>query len=114
MRERVADEYGFQRGVVGEVRMFEGEAGQGLQLREAIFFELHRVVIVEIVDADDRMPLGDQAFGKVESDEPGRAGDENVHVDLFWVIDTWEKMPDALSARRERLRYFARKKTVPL
>lgn len=70
MRERVADEYGFQRGVVGEVRMFEGEAGQGLQLREAIFFELHRVVIVEIVDADDRMPLGDQAFGKVESDEP--------------------------------------------
>ena len=41
MRERVADEYGFQRGVVGEVRMFEGEAGQGLQLREAIFFELH-------------------------------------------------------------------------
>ena len=47
--------------------MFEGEAGQGLQLREAIFFELHRVVIVEIVDADDRMPLGDQAFGKVES-----------------------------------------------
>ena len=67
----VLDEYGFQRGVVGEVRMFEGEAGQGLQLREAIFFELHRVVIVEIVDADDRMPLGDQAFGKVES---GRAG----------------------------------------
>ena len=59
MRERVAAEYGFQRGIIGEIRMLEGESGQGPQLRKAILLELYRIVIVEVVDADDRMPLGD-------------------------------------------------------
>ena len=59
MRERVAAEYGFQRGIIGEIRMLEGESGQAPQLRKAILLELYRIVIVEVVDADDRMPLGD-------------------------------------------------------
>ena len=82
MGERVAAEKVLQRGVVGEVRQGEGEAGKPFKLREAVLLELDRVIVVEVVDADDGVPLGDQPFGKVESDESGCAGNENVHVVL--------------------------------
>ncbi len=79
MGKGVAGENGLQRGVVGKVRVFEGEAGQGQQLRQPILFELYGVIVIEAVEAHDRVTLGKQAFGKMKADESGCASDENVH-----------------------------------
>ena len=55
--------------------------GGKTQLPQAGILQLHVVIIVEIVDADDRMPLGHEPAGEVEADEAGDAGHE--HGRLF-------------------------------
>jgi len=57
------------------------ETGKILQLLEPIPFQLRIVIIVQVVQADDRMPLLQEALGQVESYESGGAGYQNLfHV----------------------------------
>jgi hypothetical protein len=46
----------------------------------AVPLELHGIVIVKIINSKNLAPLIKQALGKMETDEPGRACDENFHT----------------------------------
>ena len=66
---------------VRKVDRVEGEAvaACGLQPVDAGLLQRHRVVFVEVVDADDDIPARQQALRKAVADEPGRAGNQNSH-----------------------------------
>ena len=53
--------------------------GRERESREARFLQLDVVIVVQIVDADDRIAPSEQRFGDVGSDESGRSGDEDRH-----------------------------------
>jgi len=66
--------------VIGHVHVREGETGVGFKFLQAVLLELHIVVVVQAVQADDGVPGFQKAPGKMKADEPGRAGDENMHA----------------------------------
>ena len=83
MAETFAREKGGHARPVGQVQRFETKArglGQGGQLRQAVFFQLHVVVIVAIVNAYHAVPVGQQPCSQVIADESCRAGYQNVHM----------------------------------
>ncbi len=63
---------------VGEVGLEPAVVGVLFQLRVAVELELNRVVVVEIVEAKDRMAVVQQTTGQMEADEASGAGDEDV------------------------------------
>src|SRR5579871_3314773 len=62
---------------VGKVELVETEAVDARELGEPRVLELRIVISVEIVDADDRATLRQQALRHVETDEAGGAGDQD-------------------------------------
>ena len=72
----------FQGLSVGQVDGLETEIRFFLQHPQTVFFQLYRVVIIEIVNAENLGSAGSEPFGEVKADEPGRARDENFHVML--------------------------------
>ncbi len=66
---------------IGDIELLEGEGGV-YELAESRFLEGDGVVVVEVVDADDLMSLGEQGFGEVETDEAGTSGDQDGGVFL--------------------------------
>jgi hypothetical protein len=50
-----------------------------LQSRQAVALELHVVVVVQVVQADNLVATVEQAQGRGHADETGSAGDENLH-----------------------------------
>ena len=67
-----------QRRQVGEVGFQPSVVGVRFQLRMAVALELHRVVVVEVVDSKDRMAVVQQTTGQMKADEAGGASDEDV------------------------------------
>lgn len=69
---------------VGKVELDEAEAvgvGGGGEVGEAVAFEGNGVVGVEVVDAEHvAVPSGEEAAGDMVTDEPGGAGDEDLHA----------------------------------
>ena len=63
---------------VGEVDLEPAVVGVLFQLRVAITLELNRVVVVEIVESEDRMAVVQQTTGQMKADEAGGASDEDV------------------------------------
>ncbi len=58
----------------------EGEIPQTLEQREARLLQLDVVIVVEVVDADDRIAALGQGLGGVKADETGRACDEKANI----------------------------------
>ncbi len=70
--------------MIGEIAADEAvvaipRPGRLLHVRDPVLLQLDRIIIVEIVDADDRFAAREQAKGAVHADEAGRAGDEDCH-----------------------------------
>ena len=63
---------------VGKVGLQPAVVGMRFQLRMAIELELHRVVVVEIIETKDRMAVVQQTTGQMEADKAGGASDEDV------------------------------------
>ncbi len=61
---------------VGDVQFLEFKRREASQLREPRLLESRIAMVVEIVDADDRASLLEQASRRVHPDEAGRAGHE--------------------------------------
>ena len=70
-------------GQLENVRLVEGEGRVGERALEVRLFDRPRVVVLERVDADHRVPVGQQPVGQVRSDEPGAAGDDDVTLHGF-------------------------------
>ena len=68
-------------GGIGEVRMVEGETlgVAAAEIGKPVVLELDRVVVVEIVEADDLVAAREQPRGQRVTDESCGAGDENGH-----------------------------------
>ena len=62
---------------VGDVDLLEPEVRKRLELREPGLFQPRIVIGIEVVEADDVVPVRQQAPRDVHADEPGRSGDEN-------------------------------------
>ena len=69
--------------VVTQVRFHAYVSGAFLKEGVAVALKLDRVVVVEVVDADDGMAEVEKFIGQMESDEAGGAGDEDVHITTF-------------------------------
>ncbi len=65
---------------VGQVGLVELEAVGVADGGEVGAFTGRVVVVVEVVEADDAVPVGDQSLDEVGADEPGGAGDEDGGV----------------------------------
>ena len=57
---------------------------KGFQFLQAVFLQGDIVVVVEVVDAHDGAALHvvEETLDEVGTDEAGRAGDEDVHIDV--------------------------------
>ena len=73
----VGGEQGGHARAVGEIEGVVAIARFGQQAVEPRLFQGRVVIVVEVVDADHRLPAGQQAAGGVEADEAGRSGDED-------------------------------------
>jgi hypothetical protein len=62
-----------------EVDLVEGETRAADEPGDVALLDRARVVIDERVDADDLVATGQQCLGKVRSNKPGDAGDDNAH-----------------------------------
>jgi len=82
MSEPVLLEARFQGGAVSQIDGREAEICVLLQDCQPILLELYRVVIIEIVDADDHFSGFEESLGEVKSDESGRSSDKNFHSRL--------------------------------
>ena len=67
-------------GAIGKIRAHELETGQFLQSGKARLFQADVVVVVEVVQADDRIAAFKQSPGAVVADETGGAGDQNLQA----------------------------------
>ncbi|MEY3459805.1 MAG: hypothetical protein RL215_2962 [Planctomycetota bacterium] len=71
----------FHCGAVFERKLLKLEFGTGLELCEAIEFELDGIVGIEVIDTDYGVAALEQFLGGVHADEACCAGDEDVcHV----------------------------------
>ncbi len=77
--EALAREQRLHARAVGQVEPLEAKARLPLQLAEPGLLECRVVVIVEVVDAGDRVTARQQALRGVHADEAGRAGEQDVH-----------------------------------
>jgi hypothetical protein len=56
-----------------------GEFGVVLQDGKAVQLQIHVIVVVEDVQANNGVPLGEQLPGKMETDESSGSSDEYFH-----------------------------------
>jgi hypothetical protein len=86
--EAVGGEEGFHLAAVGEVDAGGGEAIVCLEAFESRLLEGRVVVVVEVVEADNVVAIGEESFGKVVADETGGAGDEDWFCFLVchWIV----------------------------
>ena len=59
--------------------LVERKARLALQLRQPPLFQPHVVGIVQIINADDSVPIGQQKLGDFGGNEAGNAGHKEVH-----------------------------------
>ena len=64
---------------IGDVALDEGEGPDPRDVGEPVTLEGDRVIIIEVVDADDVVPLAQQALRQMRADEAGDAGDDDLH-----------------------------------
>ena len=68
-----------------EAELISAQCGQSGQ---TILFQLHRIIIIQIVDADYAISARQQFFGKRHADEASDPGDKYVHfISLLASID---------------------------
>jgi hypothetical protein len=95
---------------VGQIEAKEPERRDLLQLAETGLFEIHAVVVVEVVQTEHLIPPLQQGAGEMEPDETGRSGDEDAHahpsevVGCGWCSVTARSQGAAGSAVTEGLR----------
>jgi hypothetical protein len=67
--------------IFGEIRFDHMEAVAMVlaQLRDPVALELHAVIIVEIIEADDRLATREQPLADMKADKAGRAGHQGRH-----------------------------------
>jgi hypothetical protein len=84
MVEAVLGERSGERRHIGKIDLFEAEAVTARvdQPRQPVALQLHRIIVVEIVDADHVVAARQQLQAKRHADEAGSSGDENFHVGL--------------------------------
>ncbi len=75
MRPREAE----QRLGIGEIEALEAEAALARQGREPRLFQRDRIIVVDVIDADDVFAALQKRRADMHADEAGRAGDENRH-----------------------------------
>ena len=75
---------------IGDIGLDEFERPLAGNLREPVALETDGVIIVEVVDADDFMPVTQEPSREMRSDEAGNAGEDDLHG----------APPDALPAAR--------------
>jgi hypothetical protein len=63
---------------IGKIKALEPETGLLLEDRETSVLDLGIVVVVDIVEADDRPARRQQALGDMEADETGATRDEDL------------------------------------
>lgn len=74
--EAIALEQRLHPGTIGEIELQEGETMVLLEQIEPCMLERRVVILVQIVDADDRLPCPQQILRQMEADEAGAARDE--------------------------------------
>jgi hypothetical protein len=73
-------------GAVADIQLVKLEAGVAGDLGEPPLLEAHIVRVVQVVDADDGVAVGQQQFRDLRADKPGCAGDEiGGHTFPFWA-----------------------------
>jgi hypothetical protein len=75
-------------GLISEVDFFETKVGEIAKQFETIEFELHRIVIVQIIDTGYSHTFAKQTERVMESDKASCAGDEyTIHSNVFLVAE---------------------------
>ena len=60
-------------------RLDEFEGSNARDIRQPVALEAHRVIIIEVVDADDAVPVAKKPPGEMRSDEAGDPGEDDLH-----------------------------------
>ena len=68
---------------VGQIQLFKAEVPAFRQLGKTVFFQADIVIIIEIIDTHDRVPVRCQTAGEVEADKTGCAGNKHMHSVLL-------------------------------
>ena len=68
---------------VGDIQTAKAKPRLGLKTRKPRLLELHRVVIVQVINAGHGIPTREQPVGKRRADEPGGPGNQNMHITVL-------------------------------
>ena len=98
MREAFLSEQTFESFRVRKIHALETESGAAFELFQPVCLELNRIIVVEIVDADDRMAVRDQAAAEMKTDESGCAGDQYMHETLR-IAPVWQAVREDAGRR---------------
>src|SRR5258706_13496297 len=66
--------------LIRDVELDETKTRAGSELREARLFQAYVVVAVQVVQADDLIAAREQLQRAMHADEPGRAGQQDLHA----------------------------------
>ena len=76
---------GSQTPGVPDVASNQGEGGVVPHRRQIPLLDGRIVEVVEVVQADDLVPLSQESFGEMGRDKAGHAGEKDVHVFLRFM-----------------------------
>ena len=78
--KRHAAEHIIQLRPLGDIRMNEGEGlGSRLQFAQGILLDGRIVEIVQVIQRTNRVPVCEQAFTNMRTNEPHAASDQHIH-----------------------------------
>jgi len=93
MGELFGREQGAHGFAFGHVLQHEAETGTAFQLSQTVFLELDVVVVVEVVQANHGVALGQQTVTEMIADEARGSGNENMHAVLLLAQTKPEALP---------------------
>jgi hypothetical protein len=73
-------------GAIGQIHAHEAKSLNPLELAQARLLQRDIVVVIQIVEANDRPPLLQQPAGQVKTDETRHADDQDRHVRCFVAL----------------------------
>jgi hypothetical protein len=82
--DRLIAKQALHPGPIGEIEPVKRKTRLRLQSGQPGLLEGDLVVVIEVVQPDDRLAARQQALGQMKTDETGRAGDQNRHVQIPW------------------------------
>ena len=88
MSELVVGEQGFHVLAIREVDLEECELVVALKNFQAVLFEGHGIIIIEIIQTDNGVSHLEKTLAEMEADESGCACDQKFHENAF-VKSSW-------------------------